>query len=227
MQHIRDVHTAMAGLLRQNKLGRNMLGNVDSGFQNIRQAVSDATHGRWIKLLASRCAPLVSLPCSLASTIAFTNREWLSVIRKSVSQCHSYVEWVWAVQFVFFSKLGFYPNCNDLQAQERRQFVFLNRIMIQGKAEWRNKSLSVSHCRMPAVLQVWCSELFRSQGPCSLTKCKWRLCKKYDSVWSSAGTCSEKCMPSKSLEVFDHHIPCWSYTVFNFQYAAVSSHNEC
>lgn len=54
MQHVRLVHRLINGLLKRSKASRTLMPACDAEFQLVLQSVSEAAHGRWIKLLASR-----------------------------------------------------------------------------------------------------------------------------------------------------------------------------
>lgn len=54
MRHVRAIQGVVSGMLKQSKSGRPLLPDLDAAFQQVLQSVSEASHNRWIKLLASR-----------------------------------------------------------------------------------------------------------------------------------------------------------------------------
>ena len=52
--HVQQVAAAVDGILKSAKAGRSLLSTVKLEFAEVTQAVNEAAHSRWIKLLASR-----------------------------------------------------------------------------------------------------------------------------------------------------------------------------
>lgn len=52
--HVRAVAGAVDGILRAHKASRSLVGTIALEFGEVVQSISEAGHGRYIKLLASR-----------------------------------------------------------------------------------------------------------------------------------------------------------------------------
>ena len=63
MHHVSSVRHLVVQLLKRSKAGRSLIATAETEFQKVLQTLSEAAHGRFIKLLGSRYAPL-SLTCS-------------------------------------------------------------------------------------------------------------------------------------------------------------------
>lgn len=54
VQHLKLIATTLNKILKASKVTRGVINGVAQEFAEVQQAVNEAAHSRWIKLLASR-----------------------------------------------------------------------------------------------------------------------------------------------------------------------------